>query len=108
MKRRKKSIKFTDKSHATNGIISTILGGISFVLMVALVIISYMKKGNAGIYLGSIGLTAFVIASVGLAKGIASFKERERYYFFSKVGSICNVIIIALWMAVFVIGTWNF
>lgn len=106
MKRRKKSIKFTDKSHATNGVVSTILGAISLFLMLALVIISYVQKGDAGIYLGSIGLTAFVIAIVGLIRGIRSFGERERYYLFSKIGSIINAVILVLWIAVYVIGTW--
>lgn len=106
MKRRKKGIKFSDKSHATNGVVSTILGVISLILMLALVIISYIKKGEAGIYLGSIGLTAFVIAIVGLIRGIKSFGERERYYLFSKIGSIINAIILVLWIAIYVIGTW--
>jgi len=103
---RKRSIKFTDKSHATNGIISTILGGISVVLMIVLIIISYSKSGAAGVYTGSIGLTACIIAVIGLITGISSFKERERYYLFSKIGSLLNIIIIALWIAIYIIGTW--
>ncbi|KAB1441012.1 DUF6142 family protein [Candidatus Galacturonibacter soehngenii] len=106
MKRRKKYIKFTDKSHAVNGVVSTILGSISIIFMLALVMFSYMYKGEAGIYIGSIGLMAFIIALVGLGKGIKSFQERERYYLFSKIGSILNAIIITLWIAIYVIGTW--
>lgn len=106
MRSRKRRIKFSDKSHATNGIIATILGGISLVLMIVLVIISYTKKGDAGLYAGSIGLTAFVIAIIGLITGISSFKERERYYLFSKIGSLLNAMIIALWIAIYIIGTW--
>jgi hypothetical protein len=75
-------------------------------LMVVLVIISYLSKGEAGIYVGSIGLTALVIALIGFVRGLASFKERECYYLFSKIGSIINVIIIALWVAIYMIGTW--
>ncbi|PXV89065.1 hypothetical protein C8E03_10741 [Lachnotalea glycerini] len=106
MNRGKRRIKFSNKSHAINGIISTILGAISFLLMIALVIVSYFFKGEAGVYIGSLGLTAFVIAVVGLAKGLTSFKERERYYLFSKIGSIFNAIMIALWAAIYLIGTW--
>lgn len=106
MKRRKKSIKFTDKSHAVNGVVSTILASISIILMLSLVVLSYMNKGEAGIYIGSIGLIAFIIAIVGLVKGIKSFHERERYYLFSKIGSILNAIITTLWIAIYVIGTW--
>jgi len=74
--------------------------------MLALVIFSYINKGNAGVYIGSIGLTAFMIAVVGLVRGIKSFQERERYYLFSKIGSIVNAIIITFWVAIYVIGTW--
>lgn len=106
MRARKRRIKFTDKSHATNGVISTILGGISIVLMLVLIAISYSKSGAAGVYAGSIGLTAFVIAVIGLITGISSFKERERYYLFSKIGSLLNIIIITLWVVIYIIGTW--
>lgn len=106
MKSRKRGIKFTDKSHATKGIISTILGGISLVLMIVLVVISYSMKGAAGIYAGSIGLTAFVVSVIGLIAGFSSFKERERYYLFSKIGSLLNVMIVVLWIGIYIIGTW--
>jgi hypothetical protein len=104
--KRKRKMQFSDKSHTTNGIIATILGGVSLVLMIALVILSYIKKGEAGVYAGAIGLTAFMIATIGLFTGISSFKERERYYLFSKIGSLLNAIIIALWVAIYIIGTW--
>ena len=106
VKRKRKNIKFTDKSHAVNGIVSTILGGVSILFMLALVIVSYIRKGNAGIYVGSIGLTAFLISIVGLIRGIKSFKERERYYLFSKIGSLLNAIIVFLWVAIYLVGTW--
>lgn len=106
MKRKKNSIKFSDKSHATNGIVSTILAGISLVLLMGMIILSYIQNGEAGIYLGSIGLSAGIISIVGLIKGIASFQERERYYLFSKIGSIINAVMLSLWIAIYIIGTW--
>ncbi|MFA9378154.1 MAG: DUF6142 family protein [Lachnotalea sp.] len=106
MKSRNRSIKFSNKSHATKGIISTIFGGFSLILMLVLVAISYSTNGAAGIYAGSIGLTALVIAVMGLYLGLSSFKERERYYLFSKIGSLLNALIIALWIAIYIIGTW--
>ncbi len=106
MRSRKRRIKFSDKSHATKGILATILGTISLVLMIVLVIISYSEKGDAGIYVGSIGLVAFVMAIIGLITGISSFKERERYYLFSKIGSLLSAMIIVLWIAIYIIGTW--
>ncbi|WP_099470040.1 DUF6142 family protein [Konateibacter massiliensis] len=105
-KRKQKDIKFSDKRHAVSGITSTVLGVISLGLMIALFIISYLQKGNAGIYTGSIGLSALIIAIVGLVKGLKSFGEKERYYLFSKIGSITNAIILIFWIAIYVIGTW--
>jgi hypothetical protein len=103
---KKKNIKFTDRNHAVNGIISTILGGISLVLMLVLVLLSYSQAGNAGVYTGSIGLVAMIVSIVGLFVGISSFKERESYYLFSKIGSLLNIMIITFWIAIYVIGTF--
>ncbi len=102
----KGNIKFSNKSHAVNGIISTIVGVISVGIMIVLIIISYMNRGNAGVYVGAIGLSALVMSVVGLILGIKSFSERECYYLFSKIGSIINAIIILIWISIYVIGFW--
>lgn len=101
---RRRDIKFTDKRHTTKGIASTVLGVLSIVVMIALVVISYFSRGNAGIYAGSIGLSAFLMSVVGMFTGFSSFQERERYYLFSKIGTLLNVLIIIVWIAVYILG----
>lgn len=102
----KGNIKFSDKSHTVNGIISTIVGAISVAIMFTIITVSCMQRGEAGVYIGAIGLTGLIIAIVGLYLGIKSFGERECYYLFSKIGCILNTVMILIWVSFYVIGCW--
>lgn len=101
---KKGGVRFTDKRHAVNGIVSFSLGILSVIIGAALVYTSYSRKGNGGLYLGSIGLTAGIISLIGLICGLASFKEEDAYYLFSKIGSIMNSIILLIWVGIYIIG----
>lgn len=101
---KKGGFKFTDKRHAVKGIISAVLGIVSITIGIVLVYISYSRKGNGGLPLGSIGLTAAIISLVGLICGLSSFKEEDAYYLFSKVGTIMNSIILLVWIGIYLIG----
>lgn len=101
----KKSIyKFTDKKHAKGGVISTVLGCISLLVFVILIYVSFRHGGNGGIYIGSIGLTGFIISVMGLIFGIMGFKEEDTYSLFSRIGSIWNMIIILVWVCIYLVG----
>lgn len=101
---KKTNIKFTDKTHAVNGIISTILGCISLAAFVALVTVSCLLKGNGGLYIGSIGISGMIMSVAGLVFAIKGFGERECYYLFSRIGSTLNIAIILIWVAVYIFG----
>lgn len=101
----KKSIyKFTDKRHAKGGLISTVLACISLLIFVVLIYVSFLHGGNGGIYIGSIGLTGLITSVMGLVFGIMGFKEEDTYSLFSKIGSICNMVIILVWVCIYLVG----
>ncbi|HIT89478.1 MAG TPA: hypothetical protein IAC41_03545 [Candidatus Merdenecus merdavium] len=95
---------FYEKKHTKKGIISTILSGVSFLVFLVLTFVSYYLKGNAGLYAGSIGLTAMIISIYGLVLGFQSFQEPGKLYLFSKIGSILNGLIAVGWLSLILIG----
>lgn len=101
---KKTNYKFTNKKHAKGGTISTFLACISLVIFFALIYVSYLNKGNGGIYIGSIGLTAFIISIIGLVFGIMGFKEEDVYYLFCKIGSFLNMLMMLIWACIFLVG----
>ena len=62
---KKRKIKFTDKKHSRNGILSTILGAVSAGLLFCLLAAAYLTSGQAGKAVAVLGLLAFFVACAG-------------------------------------------
>lgn len=96
MKTERHGYKFTNKNNTRGGVISTVLAVISFVMIVSGIVISFKNEGNAGIIVGAFGTTSFMFSTIGEVMGLRSFKERDKFYLFSWIGTISNGI---LWIA---------
>lgn len=68
---KKRKIKFTDKKHSRNGILSTILGAVSAGLLFCLLAAAYLTSGQAGKAVAVLGLLAFFVACAGAWYGCA-------------------------------------
>lgn len=96
--------KFTNKHNTTGGAAALLLGIMAAGLMVWAVYMAYRDKGNSGTEMGLIGTLSFFVSTVGLLLGLSSFKEEDKFYLFSWIGTIlCGIIWIML-CAVVVIG----
>jgi len=95
---KKRMYSFAKEKHSGKGILSTILGTLS------LVILAYYLDGQGGVYLGSIGLLGMVFAVSSVVFGLMGFGENNVRYLFPKIGSILGGIMVALWVFVVLIG----
>ena len=102
--RRRRSYKFTDKHHSQGGIRSSIAGAVALICTGVAVYIAYAAKGNAGNYLALFGVIAIVCCIYGAFTGNRSFREEECYYFFSRLGTTVNLLLVIFWVAVFGMG----
>ena len=102
--RRRRSYKFTDKHHSKGGIRSSIAGAISFICTAIALQCAFAAKGNAGTYLVLFGVVAIVCCIYGAFAGNRSFQEEECYYFFSRLGTTVNLLLVIFWVAVFGMG----
>ena len=96
--------KFSDKNETLGGTISTILGIISLCLLVYGILISFRAKGEAGVSIGSIGLSSAMLAIFGCVIGLISFKEEDKFYLLSKIGSMLCGILSVFMLSVLLMG----
>ena len=96
--------KFSDKTQALGGILSTI-GAIASIASFGYgVYLSFKAQGNAGLEAGSFGMLSFMLAVIGLRIGLLSFKEDNKFYTTSKVGSLLCGIMAVFMISVFFMG----
>ena len=92
MKKTQRKYIYSNKEHTKKGIFSTILAVLSFVFLMLVIIASYTRRGNVG---GSFGATAFlcsVFSAVGIILGALGKSEPDKFYLFSYIGIIWNVV----------------
>lgn len=96
--------KFTDKHHSVGGIIATVLGLAALFMLIFCVKRSYEAAGSGDVMLGAIGAAAFLLSVGGCIMGLLSFKEVDKYYVFSKIGSMLCGILAVFMLGIFLIG----
>lgn len=95
---------FMEKQHSKKGKLSTLVAAISYVLFFIMVLISYITKGQAGLYAGAVGLSAMLLSIYGFVLGLRSFQETNCLHRYSKVGSILNGLALVGWLSLLLIG----
>lgn len=101
---RKRKIKFTDKKHSRNGILSTILGGVSAGLLLALLAAAYLTSGQAGKIVAVLGLLAFFVACAGIWYGVLGRREEDSYRLFPDLGLGINGLLLIGFMMIYIMG----
>ena len=96
--------KFSDKKHSVGGAISSVMAVGAIALFVIAVRTSFLAKGEGGTEVGSYALTSLTVAVFGVLVGIMSYKESNRYYTFSFVGTLINGIMAVILAMLLVVG----
>ena len=96
--------KFSDKSQTLGGVIATIMGCLAFLSLGYGVYISYNEAGEGGLKVGSLGLLSLLLAIMGTVIGLLSFKEDNKFYGFSKFGSLFCGILTVFMLGVLLMG----
>lgn len=104
---RKNSYIFTNKSHTTKGIMATILGVISLATLAYALVMSYYNSGNVPREYGAAALLVTIFAFIGVALGVISKTERDKYYFFSYLGIVLNVAALGIVSLILYAGAYS-
>lgn len=87
---RKKGYIFTNKEHTEKGIMSTILGILSNITLGIAIYLSYLNKGAPSARYGAAALLAVIFMIVGMALGVYSTTEKEKFKLFTVLGITVN------------------
>lgn len=104
---RRNSYIFTNKSHTQRGIMATILGIISLVTLGYAVFMSYRRAGDIPIQYGAAALLATIFALTGTVLGVISKTEKDKFYLFSYLGIVLNVLALAVVSAILYAGAYE-
>ena len=96
--------KFSDKNQTLGGTLSLLLGIGSLVCLFYGVYLSFKAHGNAGIEVGSLGMLASMLSTIGSIIGFLSFKENDKFYTLSKIGTLICGIMTVMMAAIFMMG----
>lgn len=86
---------FTNKNYSPKSIMSSILGTISLVALFYAVYFTYHNTGEALPRYGASVFLIMIFAFVGLILGIVSKAEPDRFYFFTYLGIVLNILALA-------------
>lgn len=94
-KRKSKSYKFSDKVHPIKGILSFAFAIFAIVSFFLTSYLSYTAKGNAGIFIGLVGVTALLFCVAGVVLALMALRQKDIHYRFPVAGGIlCAVMLI--------------
>ncbi len=96
--------KFTDKKHTIGGVMSTTMGILAIIALIVAIVISYKNEGRAGIVVGNIAFFSLMLSFFGTIIGLLSFKEQDKYYYFSYAGSLGCGILTIFYIGIIMIG----
>ena len=86
---------FTNKKESKKGIMSAVLGIIALVSLFFAVYETFRNQGQALVKYVVAALFALLFALAGIVLGIMSKMEEDRFYLFSYLGIILNLLAIA-------------
>ena len=104
---RKNSYIFTNKTHTTKGIMATILGIISLATLAYALVMSYYNSGDVPREYGTAALLVTIFAFIGVTLGVISKTERDKYYFFSYLGIVLNVVALGVVSLILYAGAYS-
>lgn len=105
---KKNTYMFTSRQHSQKGIMSTILGVISLATLAYAIIMSYLRAGEIPRQYGAAALLVMLFALVGVALGVISKTERDKFYLFTYLGIGLNVLALAVISVILYAGAYAF
>lgn len=104
MRRRRRSYKFTEKTHSKRAMVSFGLAVVTLVTYFVFVYLSYQAAGQLSAYFGAFGVLAMLLAIVSLGISITTLKEEDSFLLFPRMAVLTSVLSTCLWVGNYVIG----
>ncbi len=103
-KKNHKPYRFKDVKHSPDGMLSCGLAVFSFLGLAFAFIITIRARGQAGGWIGLLGLAAFLFSILGLIFAIISWKDEEASDMSKRAGTLSNIALIIVNVIVIILG----
>ena len=104
MKRRRRSYKFTEKTHSKKAMVSFGLALVSMLTYLVFIYLSYQAAGQLSAYFGAFGVLAMIVAIVAVVLSITTLKEEDSFALFPRMAMVTSVLATLLWVGNYVQG----
>jgi hypothetical protein len=101
----RKKIRFTDKTHPAQGIAAALIGVCSLVFLNVLFMLSSKAQGNAGLFIGVLGMLDLAVSIVGFVLALKCYKKEDIYMLTPALGAVLNGLMIICCMLLYVVGS---
>lgn len=102
--RRENTYMKIEQYQSLQGLISICLGGAVFVLLLAMFAVSYAQKGNAGSWIGIVGLLLLAVSVVGIVLAVIGLRDPEARKGRPIIGLAVNVVMFIGLMVLYLMG----
>ncbi len=102
--RRENTYMKIEQYQSLQGLLSICLGGIVFVALLVLFAISYAQKGNAGTWIGVLGLLLLAVTVAGIVLAAIGLRDPEARKGRPGVGLTVNLILFLGLVSLYIMG----
>lgn len=103
-RRRRRSYKFTEKTHSKKAIVSVSMAGVSLIMYLVFIFLSYSGGGNLSAYYGGFGFLAMLIAVVSFGVALTTLKEEDSFTFFPYLALVTSGLSALCWIGTYIQG----
>ena len=98
------SYKFTEKTHSKQAIVSAALAGVSFIVYLVFIYLSYGVGGALSAYYGAFGFMAMIMAIVALFLAFPTLKEEDSFALFPRWALCASILSTLCWVGTYILG----
>lgn len=104
MRRKRRSYKFTEKTHSKKAIISFGIAVVTLVTYVVFIYLSYRAAGQLSAYFGAFGVLAMLLSIVSVGLSISTLREEDSFTLFPKMAMVASILSMLVWVGNYVQG----
>ena len=103
-RKRRKSYKFTEKTHSKQAMLSAVMAGVSFIMYLVFIYMSYHGGGKLSAYYGGFGFLAMIMSIVALFVALPTLKEEDSFTLFPRWALCASILSTVCWVGTYILG----
>lgn len=103
-KRRRRTYKFTEKTHSKKAMISAGMAGVSQIMYFVFIYLSFKQAGMLSTYFGGFGVLAMGMSLAALIMALVTFKEEDSFPLYPTIALGISALSSLCWVGTYILG----